>query len=91
MAIRKMKMSAWQKANAAAFGKPAWGKLNGDSPGGLAGQLGISRQAVHQAVRRGLLDAVIVVDDNTEELRLFMIPQSSAEAYKARRSARKAG
>ena len=90
MAIRKMKMRAWQKALAASVDKPSWATLNGDSPGGLAAQLGISRQAVHQAVRRGLLDAVIVVDDQSEELRLFMIPQASAEAYKARRAARKA-
>lgn len=91
MAIRKMKMRAWQKASAAALDKPLWDKLNGASPGGLAAELGISRQAVHQAVHRGLLDAVIVVDDHSEELRLFMIPQYSVEAYKARRAARKAG
>jgi len=86
-----MKMRAWQKATAAAIDKPSWGKLNGASPGGLAAELGISRQAVHQAVQRGLLDALIVVDDNSEELRLFMIPEHSVEAYKARRAARKAG
>ena len=83
MAIRTMKMSAWQKATAAALGKPAWDNLNGYSPGGAAVELGMSRQAVHQAVRRGSLDAVIVNDDVTGELRLFMIPKPSIEAYKA--------
>jgi hypothetical protein len=86
-----MKMRAWQKATAAALDKPLWGKLNGDSPGSVAAELGISRQAVHQAVHRGSLDAVIVVDDNSEELRLFMIPAESVEAFKARRDHRKAG
>ena len=74
-----MKMSAWQKATAAALGKPAWDNLNGYSPGGAAVELGMSRQAV----RRGSLDAVIVNDDVTGELRLFMIPKPSIEAYKA--------
>lgn len=84
MAIRKMKMRAWQKATAAAIDKPSWGKLNGDSPGGVANSLGISRQAVHQAIRRGSLDALIVVADDSEELRLFMIPSESVEAFKKR-------
>lgn len=91
MAIRTMKMRAWQKATAAALGKPAWEYLNGYSPGGVAAQLGISRQAVHQAVHRGQLDAVIVNDDDSGELRLFMIPKPSLEAYRARREQRKAG
>jgi len=91
MAIRKMKMRAWQKATAAALDKPSWGKLNGTSPGTVAAELGISRQAVHQAVHRGDLDAVIVVDDGSEELRLFMIPQDSIEAFRVKRETRRAG
>lgn len=91
MALRKMKMRAWQKATAAALDKPSWAKLNGASPGTVAAELGISRQAVHQAVHRGYLDAVIVVDDDSEELRLFMIPEPSLAAYKARREQRKTG
>ena len=89
MAIRKMKMLAWQKATAAALGKPSWQALNGRSPGGVADELGVSRQAIHNAVHRGQLDAVLVVDDRTEELRLFMIPEPSLEAYKARREQRR--
>ena len=92
MALRKMKMRAWQRATAAALDKPSsWAQLNGTSPGTVAAELGISRQAVHQAVHRGYLDAVIVVDDDSEELRLFMIPQPSLDAYKARRQRRLAG
>ena len=91
MAIRKMKMSAWQKANAAALNKPSWSKLNGASPGGVAAELGISRQAVHKAIHRGDLDALIVQDDVTDELRLFMVLQPSIEAFKAKREQRRAG
>lgn len=91
MALRKMKMRAWQRASAAALDKPLWEKLNGASPGGVAAELGISRQAVHKAVQRGDLDAVLIIDDITDELRLFMIPQASIEAFRAKREQRKAG
>lgn len=84
-----MKMKQWQRAMAAALDKPAWAKLNGASPGGVAAELGISRQAVHKAVHRGDLDAVIVRDDRTDELVLFMIPEPSLEAFKAKREQRK--
>lgn len=91
MAIRKMTMKQWQKATAAAHGKPSWAALNGTSPGGVAATLGISRQAVHKAIHRGDLDAIIVNDDITGELRLFMIPAASEQAFKAKREQRKAG
>lgn len=91
MAIRKMTMRTWQKAVAATLGKPGWEKINGYSPGGVASVLRISRQAVHQAIRRGQMDALIVNDDETGELRLFMIPEASVEAYRAHRDQRKTG
>ena len=89
MAIRTMKMRAWQRAVAAALDKPSYDKLNGWSPGGVAANLGISRQAVHKAVHRGDLDAVIVRDDRTDELVLFMIPAASVDAFRAKREQRK--
>lgn len=55
-------------------------KLLGDSPGGVAGQLGISRQAVHGLIRRGRLDTVEVYDG--VKLAFYVIPQPSVEAYK---------
>jgi hypothetical protein len=84
-------MRAWQRAIASALDKPAWEKLNGWSPGGVAAELGITRQAVHQAVKRGQMDAVIVRDDRTDEMVLFMIPDYSVQAYKQRREQRRAG
>lgn len=81
MAVRKFSIDRWVKAVAASYGKPAHGELNGDSPGSVAAELGISRQAVHQAVQRGALDAIIV-NDARGKLQMFMIPRASVERYK---------
>ena len=62
-------------------------ELLGWSPGGAAAQLGISRQAVHKAIHRGDLDAIIINDDDGK-LRLFMIPDASLQAFAERRSRR---
>lgn len=91
MAIRKMTVKQWQKAVAAAHGKPSWLNYQGDSPGGVAAKLDISRQAVHKAVRRGDLDALIINDDVTGRLRMFLIPEPSVEAFKMLREAKRAG
>lgn len=84
--IRKIPVAQWSKLTEAALGKPAWKQLNGPSPGGVAAILGISRQAVHKAVHRGDLDAVIVTDGG--KLRMFMITEDSIEAFKAKRERR---
>lgn len=89
MAVRKFSLDRWLKAVAQADGKPSAAELNGLSPGGVASQLEISRQAVHQAVHRGDLDAVIVTDDDGK-LRMFLIPLYSVERFKAKRQARSA-
>jgi|KBSSwiStaDraftv2_1062776.scaffolds.fasta_scaffold454343_2 hypothetical protein len=81
MAVRTFTLDRWVKAVAAAIGKPAHAELNGDSPGTVAAELGVSRQAVHQAVQRGALDAVIV-NDARGKLQMFMIPRASVERYK---------
>lgn len=88
--IRKMQVSTWSKLTEAALGKPAWRQLNGPSPGGVAAILGISRQAVHKAVHRGDLDAVVVYAP-TGRLQMFMITEDSIEAFKAKRERRLAG
>ena len=85
MAVRKFSIDRWIKAVASAHGKPAAAELNGLSPGGVASQLEISRQAVHQAVHRGDLDAIIVNDGNGK-LRMFMITASSIERFKQKRA-----
>jgi hypothetical protein len=55
MASREMEVLHW--ARALVDGKD----VNGDSPGGVAIRLGISRQHVHHLIAQGELDAVRVV------------------------------
>lgn len=83
MAIRKMNTKLWQKLTSESDAHRA--KLLGWSPGGAAAQLGISRQAIHKAIKRGDLDAVIVTNDRTGRLSMFMIPDDSLRAFQARR------
>lgn len=83
MAIRKMNAKLWQKLTSESDAQRA--KLLGWSPGGAAAELGISRQAVHKAIHRGDLDAVIVTNERTGRLSMFMIPDASLQAFKARR------
>jgi hypothetical protein len=87
--IRKMQLSTWSKLTESALGKPAWKQLNGPSPGGVGAILGISRQAVHKAVKRGDLDAVVVYEGT--RLRMFMVTEDSIESFKAKRERRLAG
>jgi len=97
MAIRVMNQRQWEKATDAALDKPSekgeFAKLNGYSPGWVAAYLRISRQAVHQAIHRGDLDAVIVQGEPGEGRRLkwFTIPLESVLAFKAKRQMRNAG
>lgn len=88
MAIRKMNTKLWNKLTAESEAYRA--KLLGLSPGGAAAELGISRQAVHKAIRRGDLDAVIVNNEDGS-LSMFMIPEDSVQAFKARREQRQTG
>lgn len=88
MAIRKMNSRLWQKLTTESEAHRA--KLLGWSPGGAAAQLGISRQAVHKAIRRGDLDAVIVNNDEGR-LSMFMIPDDSLRAFQAKRDQKLAG
>ena len=85
MALRKLSTKRFEELMAESDGHGA--ELLGWSPGGAAGQLGISRQAVHKAIQRGDLDAVIVNGDDGK-LRMFMIPDASLKAFAERRSRR---
>ena len=87
--IRKMNTRRWNELTDTSDRLRA--QLLGWSPGGAAAQLGISRQAVHKAIRRGDLDAVIVTKDGSDELSMFMIPDASLQAFKLRREQRRAG
>lgn len=88
MALRKVSMKRWESL--VTESDHARAKLIGWSPGGAAGQLGISRQAVHKAIHRGDLDAVIVNGDDGK-LQAFMIPDESLQAFAARRAQRRTG
>ena len=52
----------------------------GLSPGGAAGELGISRQAVHKAIHRGDLDVLAIYDGS--RLSHYTISRSSLAAFK---------
>jgi len=82
MALRKMNMQRWEKLVTESAQERA--KLLGWSPGGAAGELGITRQAVHKAIHRGDLDAVIINGEDGH-LRAFMIPDASLRAFAAKR------
>jgi len=77
MTVKKMQLSEWEKLTAGSETHRA--KLSGDSPGGVAVQLGCSRQFVHSLIRRGLLDAVAVYKGR--ELAMYVIPQPSIDKY----------
>jgi hypothetical protein len=63
-------------------------ELLGHSPGKAAHLLGVSRQAVHQAIDRGTLDAFYVHDDNGGRLAWIVIPDYSLRDYLHRSRAR---
>jgi hypothetical protein len=59
-------------------------KVKGPSPGGAAGELGISRQSVHAAITRGSLDAwyVDVGVPGVKDFYIF-VTEESIERYKS--------
>jgi len=79
MAIRKIQVSAWLKLSDA--GDPSMKDfMKGPSPGGAAAELGISRQAVHNAIHAGKLEALAVYDG--KRLSHYTISSSSLAAYR---------
>jgi hypothetical protein len=88
MALTKIGFKRWEKLVHESALERA--KLLGWSPGGAAAELGISRQAVHKAIHRGDLDAVIVNGEDGR-LRAFMIPEESLRAFADRRAQKRAG
>lgn len=89
MALRVMKLSRWSKLNDVhPLEDPR--AVNGLSPGGVAVELGISRQAVHQAIARGDLDAVkVVADHDPDRMVMFNVTQHSVGRYRQLREARR--
>ena len=88
MALRKLSLSRFEKLTAESEHERAK-LLGGYSPGYVAAKLGISRQAVHKAIHRGDLDAIIVNGDDGH-LRAFLVPDESIERFAAARAARQA-
>lgn len=87
MAIKRIQVKRWEQLTEA--GEPTMQDLSfGPSPGAAAAELGISRQAVHLAIRRGDLDALAVY--RGERLLFFTISKSSLERFKQIRTLRRA-
>lgn len=85
MAWKRIKYSKWVEGIESS---PNPENFNGDSPGTVASELEISRQAVHQAIRRGDLDAWRVERDKTGELVAIYVTPESVRRYKALRKLR---
>jgi predicted secreted protein len=85
MALKRIFLSRWHELLAVSKDPSEY---NGDSPGGVAAELGISRQAVHKALKRGDLDGWRVVRDDTGELAAIVIHPESVRRYIALRKVR---
>lgn len=79
MAVRKMQLKAWERAIEAPNADLEDFSL-GPSPGGAAAEVGVSRQAIHAAIRRGELDVLAIYDG--ARLSHYTISRSSLAAYK---------
>jgi len=53
---------------------------NGPSPGGAAGDLGVSRQRIHQLLSQGKLNGIELVDDDGS-FRAFTVTKASIRRY----------
>lgn len=86
MSARRMQVERWERLTEA--GDPSLQNFSlGPSPGGAATELGISRQAVHEAIQRGDLEALAVYKGT--RLLFYTISRSSLERFKAIRAARR--
>lgn len=94
MAIRKMTLVRWQKELETALENGDAAEvdaLQGSSPGAVAASLRISRQAVHEAIHRGNLDAIVLTGGHRPRQRplAILIPSASVAAYRRVRAERK--
>jgi hypothetical protein len=80
MPIRRIQLKEWKRL-IEANDPTTQDYSEGPSPGGAAAELGISRQGVHKAIRRGELEVLAVYDGR--RLSHYTISQSSLAAYKA--------
>lgn len=86
MAVRKMQLKDWQAATTGR--KPHLAQLLGWSPGGAAAEAGVSRQRIHELIRKGKLEAIEVREGR--QLVMYMIPDTSLRAWMKERDQRAA-
>ena len=82
-----------QRELEAKLSDPAFAKLfqSSTSPGPVAADLGVTREAVYDLIRRGRLDAIRFVSDGRRgRLLAILIPSGSVARYKATRYQRAA-
>ena len=83
MAWREMEVLAWAKALVDEK------DVNGDSPGGVAARLGVSRQYIHKLIDQGELDAIRVVNKKGSLVAICVIEKKVALFERARQELRK--
>lgn len=90
MAVKTLSYKRWRAMIESADLSPASKSAvpNGYSPGGAAAELGISRQAVHKAMREGRLDAFHIPAPDSNRSGYYLIPQKALDAFKRHRKQR---
>lgn len=77
--LRRMTYSEWAEELHQARGKPDWENLMGKSPGGVAADLGVSRQRVWQLAKEGKLDMILLADDAKAKVTAWLITDRSVQ------------
>jgi len=79
--FKELTMQEWVQKREALSQDEADKLYNGTSPGGVAAALGVSRQAVHDAINRDRIDAWRLVDDHGRLLSI-LIPNEAVDHYR---------
>lgn len=81
MSMRTMTFAQWEKHCVTHYGDPS--QCGGVSPGGVAAELELSRQAIHKAMDRGDLDGWRVVRSALDRTTLMiLITEASISRYR---------
>jgi len=78
--FKEMEMYEWLREVHKAPSEAAAKAFNGKSPGGVASDLGISRQAVHDAIKRDRMSAWRLTRDG--KLVAILIPDHEVDYYR---------
>jgi len=79
--FKELRMTEWVEKRSTFAQDEADRIYNGTSPGGVAALLGISRQAVHDAINRDRIDSWRLVDESGRLLSI-LIPDAQVEYYR---------